>query len=141
MNVLYRSFQESDFTMILSDWLKHNRHQDPCTHIPSRTYFKNESARIQALLKSCKVAVICNPEDDQHVYGWVCFTFIGEAFVIHYAFVKRTYQKFGLMSALLAHIYPRFGKDEVGITYWSRQIDKKREKYRLQYNPYLKERI
>lgn len=137
MNVSYRSPAQSDLAFIMSTWLKGQRHQGDRSFMTNRTYFDNEKKRIEKILSKSFIVIICDPEDSNHVFGYLAYNMLGDIFIIHYAHLKKAFRKLGLMSALLSELYPNFKKDEIAITHINELTANLRTKYILKFNPFL----
>lgn len=137
----YRAARESDIPFLFSTWIKHQRYQGFNQDIPWSTYYANEKRKVAQVLAKSSVTIIHNPDDDDQIYGWVCYQLVKDLLVIHYSYVKRPYQRLGLLKACLIKAYPDFGRSEVAITAMSREIAHLLERHRLIYNPYLKETL
>jgi hypothetical protein len=138
--VNYRKATQDDIRFICSTWLKSQRRQGDRTLITNNIYFENEAKKVNRILSKSETIMIVNNQDLSHLFGFCTYELLGDLFVIHFAYVKSAYQRFGLMKNLLHEIYERFGKEFVAISYISELVADKREKYKLTFNPYLGER-
>jgi hypothetical protein len=136
----YRAMTESDLPFVLNSWQKMARRQGDRAYMTARVY-AYESQVIMQLIRAAKVVMICNPEDKDHILGWVCLKKAGPLLIIHYAYMRQSFQKQGIMKALLKEIDPRFGIDQTVVTRLSDLIARKRDKYRLVFNPHIEEII
>lgn len=137
MNVGYRPPNENDIAFIMSTWLKGQRQQGDRAFMTNDVYFQGEKKRLTDILTKVSVIVICDVGDENHIYGWVAYSLVKDLFVIHYAHVKKTYRRVGLMRSTLTSIFPRFSQDETAITHINRDINRAREKYRLRFDPFI----
>lgn len=137
MNVMHRPPNENDIAFIMSTWLKGQRKQGDRAFMTNDVYFDGEKKRLTDILTKVSVIVICNVDDENHIYGWVAFSIVKDLFVIHYAHVKKTYRRVGIMTQTLSSIFPRFSHDETAITHINSHVDQVRKKYRLRFDPYI----
>jgi hypothetical protein len=136
-----RPVKDNDVPFIYATWLRSQRRQGDNTLLTSRIYFDGAHRRIARTLirPTVQAFIICNPEDEEQLYGYVVTETIGPVFAVHFAYVKRAFRRLGLMKSVLPFIYSRFGKEEIAITHISDFVKDSREKYRLKFNPYLEE--
>lgn len=128
-----------DVPFILATWKNRMRRVGERAYLTNSVYFHHEGGRIQKILMrtGVRVTCLCSQEDPNHLYGYVVHEMIGEAFVIHFAYVKQVYQGMGLMTLAIKRIYPRFMLEEVAITHIVPELVHKTLRYRLKFNPYL----
>jgi len=157
--VTYRPPNQTDLQFVIASWLKSTRNSDFCTYIPNPTYYKYMDHLIKTIINRSLVTMICDPEDLSHIYGYIVYEFLGDntIFVLHFAYMKLPYRKLHIMEAALTAVYPDFGKEDSFITNLDRTnyytiLDrvtnkpivkrdgwfiKKRNQYKLNYNPFL----
>lgn len=153
--VTYRPPTPDDLAFITSSWLKSNRNSDFANYVENKAYYKLHSDLIKSILNRSLVTVICDPEDANHIYGYAVYELINTNLILHYIYIKFSYRNFGLAKDCLKTIYPDFGNKDIYLTHTDqvkiRIIEednnhlpkktscfiKKRDKYKLQYNPYL----
>lgn len=141
MNITFRYFKESDSPIIYGPWLKSQRRWGSNAYIRNRIYFEEEKQKIAKILAKSQVIVACNSEDADHVFGWVCYSKLGELLVLHYAFIKASYQKLGIFTQTISHLCPNLGKVEIATTHTSQTGLILEPKFKLVYNPYLLSRF
>lgn len=107
------------------------------SYLTNAVYFAGEAVRMNEILGRAQVTCLHSPEDFDHLYGYVVHESRGEAFVIHFAYVKQLYQRMGLMTLALKEIYPAFTREEVAITTLVPELIPRRARYCLNFNPYL----
>lgn len=71
-------------------------------------YFAHQSKVINKILSkpTTKILVVCSPEDNQHIYGYIVFddnTKLQQV-IVHYVYVKQAYRRLNMATALLASI-------------------------------------
>lgn len=133
-----RPATQADVPFIMATWLKSARRQGDRALMTNTVYYQNEKRRIAELLEHARVTVLCNPADHDHIFGWICHQQpIPDVFIVHYAYVKRSYQRQGLAREALMQLWPAFGREQIGITDISPVVAEKRQKYQLHFNPSL----
>lgn len=114
-----------DYPVVMDSWLKsHQKHSHngvrrmkwlrcgcgtknetpyPLSPVKSDVYFEEQRWLINALLENSQLLIACLDDDDDQVFGWVCYA----PSVLHYIYVKVPYRKMGVGRLML---------DEAGIT-------------------------
>jgi hypothetical protein len=153
----YRSPTPDDLQFIMSSWLHSNRNSDFANYINNDTYYKLHEPLIKVLIAASMVTMICDKEDPSHVYGYAVYELPNDKLILHYIYIKFNYRNMGLAKQCLQTIYPLFGETDCYLTHIDRTMTrvsqdsitkeplvkrnsafiKKREKYKLNYNPYL----
>jgi predicted GNAT superfamily acetyltransferase len=109
--VRVRRLVSSDENLILNTWI---RSDEPDARINKAIFFREREICIKRLFLSYpqdfRVAV--DPDDSEHVYGWVCGRYDGLA-ILDYIFVKTVYRKLGMATMLLQEL---FGEHPVEFT-------------------------
>ena len=140
----------TDLDFIVSSWLKSYRNSDFANYIPNTLYYQYHKAIVMDLLKRSLVSMVVDPEDQDHVYGYIVYE-AGEMFILHYMYIKSAFRNFGLAKSILQKANPQFGVEEMYLTHLDK-VDifqnsrgvikrnswfiKKRSEYKMIYNPY-----
>lgn len=91
---------DGDEGLIYNSWLKTVEESSMAFGI-SRTLFYDEQAKIiKTLIDEHVVIVACDPTDESHIYGFLCFSYAHDHFIFHFLFVKLAYRQFGIARAL-----------------------------------------
>ena len=153
--ILYRPPTEGDLSFIVSSWLKSQRNSDFSNFISNQIYYRYNEHLIKKVIERSMISIICDPEDPNHVYGYAVYEFLGDIFVLNFIYIKYTYRNMKLAYNLLKAISPKFGEEEAFITFIDRTdvrvvtdkgkpdirkssfFIKNREKYKLNFNPFL----
>lgn len=105
--------------------------------VPDSIYYKHHAIIIQNLLESSYVLVLCNPENEDHIFGYIVYQPYNEHVIVHFLYIKSLYRRFGLAKKLLSDITDIKNKTiyashmtEMASTYMMRN-------YKLIYSPYL----
>ena len=102
-----RERRESDDAMIIDSWLRSGL-QYPiftaeCGRPPIRLrpppglLLSQNRTFLQKILPSTSVAVLCDPEDSDHIIGWICY----EEDCLHFIFVKYNFRRLGFANELM----------------------------------------
>ena len=136
-----RPARQNDVSFLFATWLRSQRNQGDRRFMTNSVYFHGEHRRLEKILRRPTVAawILCNPEDPEQLYGYVVAETLGPVFMIHFAYVKKTYRGLGMMREAVGRIYPELGREEVAITHISDDVKNLRNKYRLKFNPFLEE--
>lgn len=114
-----RAYRESDLAYIANSWLEDylsshfikdkKKQLSKATYVammPRELYYKEQRARIEKILAKSSILVACNAEDENQIFGFVIYRFIGEIGLISWAYVRPVYRGFGIMKKLLDKIGP-----------------------------------
>lgn len=159
MNIIYRAPTQGDLNFILDSWLKSYRQSDFASFVPNKLYFEYHKLIVQDILKRSQILMISDPEDSNHVYGYVVFEQFNGYNILHYLYIKYTYRNLGFAKAALQVAFPDFLQTEIHLTHldkshlrqskFDKQEDgspaiyrqsffmKKKDQYKLVYNPYM----
>jgi hypothetical protein len=128
-----------DLSFVYANWLHSAKKDFIGKLMRSSAYFDFMSSEIDFYVLNAKTILICEEQDENHFYGFISYKKIGDILIINYAYIKPAFQKLGLMTSALKHIDPLFGLSESGITCTNKFIAKRSEKYKLTFNPKLKQ--
>lgn len=127
--VKFRPADETDVSFIFSSWLKSFKaHAGP---IKSVVYYEYQHRKIVQLLQRSYVTIACSPDDTEQIIGYVVHEEINGVFVAHYAYVKNSFRKLGVLTQLMRESNANKGF----CTHFTGQ--KLLDKFQLIYNPYL----
>lgn len=136
MNYKVRVLKQEDIPFILGTWLKSYRKENKEVH--NEIYFPNQTQKIKDLLNQSQIMLTINPEDEDHIYGYVVYQPIDQELnLIHYAYTKRTFRRFGIFNHMMNLISGGHPQVVTHITDYFKSL---KDKYKLIYNPYLKEK-
>lgn len=91
-----------DEPWVYSSWLSSYRHSPTVRGIPNDRYYRKTHDRCELLLERSKVYVARPRGWPEGITGWLCVEYAPEVVAVHFAHVKREYQRMGVCSALLA---------------------------------------
>lgn len=133
-----RKITDKDLGFVLNSWLKSYRNSDFAKHVPNDVFFDEHKAVIGNLLKKAKLEIVCNSEDEDQIYGYVCHDRLPSNIpVIHYAYFKYSFRHLGLAHKFIKQCVPEFGASEVFITHCTKAAQKTKDSLKLIYIPYL----
>lgn len=94
-------YEDKDF--IYSSWLRSYRPSKANVGLDSDVYYERHSNRINAILQRAgtRVVVASNPEDDDHLFGYIVFEIQATKTILHYIYVKQSYRQLGLARRML----------------------------------------
>jgi ribosomal protein S18 acetylase RimI-like enzyme len=138
-----RPATQEDHSFIYNSWLKSFKDGSPwARYIPSRVYFDNHKLVIQKILKESHVLIACNPDCNEQIFGYgIAQPTMGRVAVIHYLYIKHSYRKLGIGSALM-HELKRLCDHEVTLpcvtTHATMAFESfAAKKWNAIYNPYI----
>jgi hypothetical protein len=134
---MIRTVREEDKPFIYNSWLKSVRKD--FNDVRTSQYFQTYTDHINQLLKTSEVLIACDPEDPNHVFGYIVFKWIGDVFVLHWGYVKNVNRKLGIFKKLLGTQIKKIGEEPFVTTYKNdRQAKGLMEKYKMVYKPELR---
>ena len=94
-----RPYRESDRNLILSSWF--NSWRDDAD-VPLPVCRDSMNYLTKDLLSRGGALVAVAPDDDNHIYGWLCGEYFGsKELIIHWVYVKHVFRQDGIACALL----------------------------------------
>ncbi len=137
--IKYRLPQPSDLPFIYSTWLRSYRQMPFAKNMSNDTFFYHHKQVIETILAkpNTSIVLIHEESDPNHLYGYSVIESYGEAFIIHYIYIKHSYRRLGLARDLLESQITSLGTKLTFVTHESRNHMKFKDKFQLEYNPYL----
>jgi len=136
---LIRSPKQVDENFILSSYLKSFRCSNDNIRMTNDIYFYNFKKCINNLIKTARVAVLCDVNDEDLVYGYCIYDTYDEILILHYVYVRYTFRKLGFARFLFDEIVG--DHTAVVSSHANRVFDELRNnpKYKhIDYNPFLR---
>ena len=107
---MLRGYRDADLPMILDSWLRSGLQYPIFTsevgrppirlRVPGTLLLSQSRTLLKTLIPKTHVLVLCNPEDEDHIMGWVCYE--TEAPCLHFLFIKFNFRRMGMGSRLLS---------------------------------------
>ena len=130
-----RPSRESDISFIYNSWLKSYRKAHMNFLIPSDYYYSFYQKEVNRLLNDCKVVICHNPEDEEHIYGFLAYQVTDiDLYIAHYCYIKQPMRELGLFESMLKHAFPNLYKQEILATAMTKSVNY--PKYKMIFNPY-----
>lgn len=126
----FREPTEGDVGFILNSWLKSSRDVGERVHMTNPTFYGGYRDECCEKIKRGYVTIACDPEDPDHIFGWLCWA---PPDTVHYVYVKHPYRKKGLAKSLIATALPAGVKTVTTVGRFHREWA---PKYKLEYDPY-----
>ena len=114
--VLLRAGTPGDIPFILKSWLSSFRHSYHVRGIEGPVYFAEHRRIVEALIPRCGVLVACDRQDPTMIYAFLVSEVIDKALVVHWVYVRSTFQDFGIGTKLIAEVL-KHEPDLVAIIY------------------------
>lgn len=134
--VQLRSATEADVPFIFNSWLKSYRGANSVKNITNPVYFEFQHKAIEKILQRSQVYVLCSPDDNSQVFGYIVCEKVEEIPVLHYAYVKYAFRGMGLCKLLMSHA--NLDKQIGGFyTHETHSSNKLLKDSKFVYNPYL----
>lgn len=133
--VKLREPSQEDKNFILSSWLKSFRNSDFPRRMCNAVYYKNHQIVIKNLLDDCLITVACDPEDEQHIFGYAVYERLpAGALVLHYLYTKFHCRKLGVARFMVESIYS--GDLPILFTHYTKYSTMLMTKKDAVYDPY-----
>lgn len=141
-NYKTRGLRPGDIAYITSTWMNSFRSNNKfASSILHRIYSSEHNSIINKILNSARVLIACDPEDEDHIFGYVVYSSIQsiDLDIFHYVYIKAPFQKKGIARALI-----ETAKESSKAVYTQKNekaswiADKLLHNYEnVNYNPYL----
>lgn len=135
-----RNYQQADEGLIYSSWTKGAYEVSPTNFIPRQIYLKQQSEYIKACITNYPTVVLCHPDDPNELFGYLCYSFVGETLLIHWMYIRGgpgEWRNRGIARELLTKLYPEFRTKPIIITQYSKFFKAFRHAgFNLIYDPY-----
>ena len=95
-----REATEQDHNFIYNSFLKSLHGTSIYSLITSSTFFQKMHDWLEQKLKTQKCYIICSPDDDFFILGWI----VGTPIELSYVYVKEKYRRNDLAAKLLEHL-------------------------------------
>lgn len=97
---------EADTSFIFNSWLKSYRSSNFAKDQCNTVFYENYKKIVNDIIDRSMLTVICNPEDENHLFGYIVFERLpGANLLVHYIYIKHTYRKNGLAKALINAVH------------------------------------
>lgn len=134
-----RPMAEPDRHFILSTWLKACRYSLSSKRVPNDHYYKYQQKLIERLWarNTVKTTILALAEDEAVILGYLCSEILTEFPVIHFAYVKATFQGNGFFKLLLKDARIDLEKEIVFTHYTLESLFLKEKRERDQTEQYV----
>lgn len=97
--------KKTDLNLIYSSWL-HSYRESPDNPISGDAFFSYHKLVLLNLLKTEGVllSILCNPDDLEQIYGWVCYEFSQDSIILHWIHVKYSFRRLGFARFLMENV-------------------------------------
>lgn len=119
-----RAFIEDDRPFVANTWLRAFKQSsapnvplwDGGPHAYGSKYYEITSPIINAIIDRATIYMAVNPTDAGHVYGYVVTEYQKGLPILHFAYTKRLFRRFGICGHLLAESLPEMIYGDVTVT-------------------------
>lgn len=130
-----RPHMPDDMNLIYNSWLKSAKED---FDIPNSQFFDSYRDHINEVMANSQILVACDPLDPKFVHGYIVYQQVDDLFILHWAYVKSSFRKMGVMSTLIKSVFPAFKQEPLIITYQNNKRPKMFEKLKAVYKPKLR---
>lgn len=100
----------SERNLVLQSWCRAFRSERVNLGMPQSAFYPWQRTNMDRILARDPLLLVARDvEKPEYVYGWLCAERIGDAFVAHFAYVKRDWREQGIARALLVEALERLG--------------------------------
>jgi hypothetical protein len=111
LDVSYRGLNDdTDLNFVYDSWIRSYKVKlSPNSfNDEEREYKAKMRKRIDDLIsRGAMFQVACDPEEPSTIFGWCCFTVIGDVPVLHYVYVKKPFRGQHIVRRLLEGLKPK----------------------------------
>lgn len=102
MKTIQRKFKESDRDYVTRSILFSFLHgSKECQRINKDSYMQAHNITVNKLLDSCDCLVICDPVDEDLIYGFVIYENLKHYDILHYIYVRKDFRHLGLVKEMI----------------------------------------
>lgn len=133
--ILIRSGQPADFSLIYNSWLKSFRDSPYTKGIPNTYYFAGHHQMIERVLPLSLVKVACDRAKPTEIFGYAVAQSFPEGLGLHWVYVKHAFRGYGIAKLLEAELL----KEDV-IKFYTHRVKNMEGLLKDRdyiYNPYL----
>lgn len=135
--IIIRYAAQTEHNFVYNSWIRSGYRSTSMALVPREVYTLNQHDIITHHLARSTVIVAHQHDAPENIFGYLCYQMLDGVFVMHYAYVKQTFRKLGVFSALLraANFNPQ---NSAGFyTHSTKAIQHIERRYNLIYNPFL----
>lgn len=114
--IALRPIREEDLPFVTDTWLRSYRETNFA--VPHDQYMETQRRVIKLLLRSSRIAVACDPDDSDQIFGYAVWRPGPGRPLLHWAFVKQPFRRLGVFRRLLTVVDP----DSRGVVLTHRSI-------------------
>lgn len=135
-----RQIRQNDIPFVRSSWLR-SYHKFLIGKTGPRgvsppVYNLEHPQLIMRLLERSVTCMACNPEDDDHIFGYICWEMLDRP-TIHYLLLKHEYQHCSMARGLLKTMIAVTGNVPMWASHWTPLLNKLvPAELRIEFNPY-----
>lgn len=134
-----RDMLPSDMNFVAHSYLKSYRHSAPANAIPGPIYYADYKQRLEQLLRTNKVMIVCAESDLDQIVGYVIYGTRRSHNILHYVYVKYPFRHCKIASLAVRTALPQFGTTPTVVTHLPRDWARVSAQFRLLYDPKLSE--
>ena len=139
-----RGYRDADLPMILDSWLRSGLQYPIFTsevgrppirlRVPGTLLLSQSRTLLKTLIPKTHVLVLCNPEDEDHIMGWVCYE--EEAPCLHFLFIKFNFRRMGMGKRLLSETGLPKSPEECEVSWRTPALNFFTKNYKWIWNPF-----
>jgi hypothetical protein len=134
--IALRHTHAEDIPFMFNSWLQSYRHSLHVKNISNTVFYGEHHKILERIMKRSEAIIACNPIDQTQIYGYLVFERITGVLVVHYAYVKQTYRRLGILKQMLDKA-GRAGEEPFVYSHETHIANKIAIRFRALYNPYV----
>lgn len=131
-----RLSKNEDIPLLFSSWLKSYRDAPSMTAISNTIYYDCFHRALESILSKAAIVIVCDPEDEETVFGYGVAESKGDTLVIHWVYTKHSFRGHGVGKAVEEALL-QIPHKRVIYTCRTRLTDTFNKTRNYTYNPFL----
>lgn len=107
-----RKSSGDDINFVAASWKQSFRKEYP--KLTKDEFFEVINPKVDKILDRSEIIIACDPEEPRVIYGYCVFKVVDSIPVIHFAYVKQSLRRFGLLKGMLKQIQDNSSPTLVG---------------------------
>lgn len=93
-----RPANESDLNFVAASWKQSFRKEYP--KLTKDEFFEVINPKVDKIIERSDILIACDPEEPRVIYGYLVYKVVESIPVVHFAYVKQSLRRFGILKAM-----------------------------------------
>ena len=98
---ILRPPKNDDVNFIYNSWLKSYADNNYFNPIKGPAYYGYQKLLINKLLNQSIISIVCNPEDEDQIFGYAVYEIDNSKLILHWIYIKYNFRRLGVCRFLL----------------------------------------